>query len=178
MPQTILAILSILVVTILALSQQQGIVKGYEDMVDDEAEVLATGYALQAMEFIGQRSFDKITLNGLPVGNPDQFVQTFPTGKKCDLVPPIETGGAFDNCASLEDYNAMTPQTVAFKTESGTVQFVLEATVRYVDAGRQPTATRTFSKEVVVKVSAYTGNGTRPVLKQPVQLPRIFSYGN
>ncbi len=175
MPQTLLALLSIVVVTLLSLSQQRALLESNRAMLDDEAEVMAAGIAIQTMEYIGTRAYDEKT-RIYPIDNPNQLTSVFPEGKKCDLAPPITTGGGYDECAAIEDFNKITPAVVPFVVGKDTLKFKVSVRVTYVDANRKPTSTPSYAKEVTVTVQDIPREGGRNMLRNPIHIPRVFAY--
>ncbi len=173
MPQTLLAFLAMMIVTLLSMNQQQSLLRAYEAMLDDEMEVMAGSIALQAMEVIQARAFDSATIAG-PVTDPSALTAPpFATDNGCSL------RGLNTLCDDVDDFHMMTPDTLSFSLRGGlTYRFSVTAEVRYIDTTGSldtPSLTPTYDKEVVVVVRDVPLPNGRHVLRNPVRLPRLKS---
>jgi len=64
MQQTILALLALMIASLFSYNQDRSLLRLREAMVDTEMEVMASGVAIQVMEYIGRKAFDDKTTNG------------------------------------------------------------------------------------------------------------------
>lgn len=175
MPQTLMAILAMMTVTLASLHQQRTLLESRRAMLDDEMEIMASGLALQTLEYIGTKSFDEATINAV-VTDTEDLRANFPTGRRCPLDPSNEGAPSYDTCDDLSDYNAMSWEMTPFAVQGDTLLFEVTADVGYVDASHTRTATQTFNKEVVVTVRQLVQDGEQKLLRQPVAIARTYSY--
>ena len=186
MQQTLYAMLGMLVVTLVAFNQQRARIETRQAMINDELEVMASGIALQAMEYIGSQPFDEsLKAEGVPASQPSRLAlvgnrtgllkAAQPTGRKCTVLPDLRNDPNYDLCDDLSDFNAMKPQTVPFPVGDHTFLFEVTAAVRYVDDQKKATAGVSRHKEVVVQVGEAKKEGGVRLLRAPVRLTRTFS---
>lgn len=181
MPQTLLAMLALMLATLLAINQQRMRVETQRAMLDDELEVMATGIALQSMEYIGTKAFDQQTtaannLFGRLIDDEDELTAHFPTERRCPLLPDDEGRAGYDTCDDINDYNAMQWERVPFVVGADTIAFEVRAEVYYLNDARERTSQRYFNKEVVVTVQQVVEGDEPMLLRRPVQVSRMFSY--
>ncbi len=174
MPQTLLAFLAMMIVTLLAINQQQRVLRIYESMLDDEMEVMAAGVALQALEIIESQAFDSATIGGATVTDPSQLTTLpFATGNGCSL------RGLNALCDDVDDFNGMTPDTLTFSMRNGvTYAFEVTATVDYVTTTGASVAIAsapTYDKQITVILQDVPQPGGRRMLFNPVRLTRLKS---
>ena len=172
MSQTLMAFLAMLIVSLLSFNQQRALLQAYDAMIDDELEVMASGVAMQAMEYIATQAFD----DNAPVSTPTALTMPpFETGQACPL--GSATGGGYDVCDDLDDFHQMQWEQVPFALDADTLFFAVRAEVYYLDAALQRISTPSYTKEVVVTVRDWQGfSGARPLMRSPVRLSRTFSY--
>lgn len=187
MHQTMLALLGMMLVTMMSVSQQRALLETRRAMVNDELEVMASGVALQTMEYIGSKSFDaSLVGQNVPASQPVRLVSSggyvanlseqIPSGKACTVLSQYEDKAGFETCDDLSDFNEMEPQSIPFEVGDETVSFSVSATVRYVDGARLPLESGTSKhKEVVVQINKVSIDGKVALLPQPIALSRIFS---
>ncbi|WP_456424711.1 hypothetical protein [Rhodocaloribacter sp.] len=157
MSQTLLALVALLITMQISLVNQRSILNARVTMVDNELETIATGAALDILDYIGTKPFDEATATG--------FVSDAE-----DLTPlPFPTGGTYEEAEDIDDFNGI--QTYVYDTDIDDISFSAEIEVRYVDEDdiTQVSVTPTFSKEVVLTI-------THPNLEQPIVLNRVYSY--
>ena len=61
MPQTLLALLAMILASVLSFNQQRGALSNYDHMIGNEIEMAASGALMTVLEFVGARSFDERT---------------------------------------------------------------------------------------------------------------------
>jgi hypothetical protein len=178
MPQTMLALLAMILASLLAFSQQRNAVSNYDDMVGNEAEMAATGAMMHVLELIGSRSFDERTTpegintaGSLPLSAND-FSQDgtfggFDTGE-CNLQEPFRT----PECDDIDDLDGYVGTASALFSSGLTMDFDVEIAVSYVQDGdiSAPTTSRTRHKHVIVRAS------NRLLPHGTIQVERVFSY--
>ena len=114
MPQTVLAFLAMMIVTLLSLNQQQSMLLAYELMVNDEMEFMASAVALRAMEYVTRRDFDAAVSGAGTVASPAALQDLpFLSGNACKL-----EGALVVLCVDLDDFHKMLPDTlIVYRTE-------------------------------------------------------------
>lgn len=187
MPQTILAVLALMITVTLSLSTHQQLADQQHDMIANEVEVMATGIALQAMETIRSRDFDSWVAEhpGNTATTPSVFEAAGRWGGKaqCNAFNP-PAGGS--DCNDLDDFHdnpstgGSSPAEIDFEMGASgeAMPFKLRVEVRYVDrtsTGIVPASGKTFHKEVKVFVQDNPASG-KPILRNPIHLSRVFSY--
>ena len=127
MPQTLLALLALVVASLLSFNIQDSSKSTYEHQVHDEFEMTAAAVALQVMETAEERPFDQrstpagiVAANDfLPVTGGPEFSMwnTFgmPAAQTCDLDALWTTA----SCDDLDDLSGVTRQTVPFQMRDG-----------------------------------------------------------
>ncbi|GMQ83018.1 MAG: hypothetical protein BMS9Abin05_2490 [Rhodothermia bacterium] len=188
MQQTILAMLALMIVGSFTLNQQRGAAKTYNELVDDELEIAASGVAMHVMELIGNRAFDSRTLpdqtnvSGMLVGSSELTAESAfgKQGTTCDLDEPFKDTSP---CLDIDDAD-MAPdqwQDVPFRLKDGKeLPFDVRVEVFYVDPSDLdkplPTGQRSLHKKVIVKVRAKRHVRQNRYNDGFVRLERIFSY--
>jgi hypothetical protein len=169
MPQTVLAFLAMMIVTLLSLNQQQSMLLAYELMVNDEMEFMASAVALQAMEYVTRRDFDAAVSGTATVAAPSELQDLpFITGNSCELEGPVVF------CVDLDDFHKMLPDTLAFTgRNSTTFSFAVSTEIYYVDDALNPDSSvtyQTFSKIVAVEAADVMG-----FMDKPIRLTRLVA---
>lgn len=157
MPQTLLALVALMVAMQISLLQQRSILTARLDMVDTEYETVATGAGLDILDYIASKPFDEAT-DGRVVTN------------VAELTPlPFATGGTYEAAEDIDDFNGIVP--FVYNTDFPNVPFTIAIEVRYVEENdlSQVATSQTFAKEVLVTL-------TNPYMERPVTLSRVFSY--
>lgn len=170
-----MAILAMMTVTLASVHQQRALVETRRAMLDDELEVMASGIALQALEYIGTKSFDAATVNGVAVDVGD-LTLGFQSDKRCPLEASNEGASAYDTCDDLSDYHEIVWEVVPFAVQDDTIHFEVTADVGYLDQSHNRTSSRTFNKEVIVTVRQRVSDGEPSLLRQPISIARTYSY--
>ncbi|MFK7844786.1 MAG: hypothetical protein AB8G77_05745 [Rhodothermales bacterium] len=168
MPQTVLAFLAMMIVTMLSLNQQHSMVLAYELMLNDEMEFMASAVALRAMEYISQRDFDAAVAGTATVTDPTNLqASPFNVGNDCTLQ------GAINFCTDIDDFHGMLPDTMVFSGRDGDFKFTVSAEIYYVDDVVNPdsaVSTQTYSKTVAVIAQDVLG-----IMLQPIRLTRLVA---
>lgn len=169
MPQTVLAFLAMMIVTMLSLNQQQSMLLAYELMLNDEMEVMASAIAQQALQYVSQRDFDAAVAGGGTVNSATELQDVpFITGNNCTLV------GLQFTCVDIDDFNQMDPDTLTFTGRDNTdFLFAVTAEVFYVDPSLNPDSAvtyETYTKMIAVEAEDVTG-----IMLQPIRLTRVIA---
>ena len=175
MPQTLLSIAGLLIVTLLSFSQQQANINTQQTAVRAEMQQMAIGVAKQSMEVVRARAFDDSTKSGDPPPSELTHPDDFPTGKDCSAF------GGNDTCDSIEDFHEMFPEedpaTVSVSVPGGTFAFEIEIRVYYVDSDLDRMKnSRTERKEVTIRVQDDRGPNQEPLLHEPITFTEVLGY--
>ena len=170
MPQTLLSIAGLLIVTFLSFNQQQASIRTQQEAVRAELRQMAIGVAKQSMEVVRARAFDNATISGDPPVSELTKPENFPTGKDCQAF------GGSDTCDSIEDFHEMTPATDSMSVPGGTFAFEIEIEVHYVDSDLNRTSSRTERKEVTIRVQDDRGPNKDPLLDGPITFTEVLGY--
>ena len=185
MPQTLLALLALVLASFLMFNQQRLTARSHTNMVNDEVELAATGLASEILEFIGARSFDEestpyaIYLDGAVPDSPSVFTSSGSFGSTdrgslgCDFLAPANT----PECDDLDDVDGLgwTPVEVTLAHER-TLGFEVRTQVYYVDdtESMTPASGRTRHKRVVMDIrSDHVAGDEQDGL---LRVTRVFSY--
>ena len=162
MPQTLLALLALVLAALLSFTQQRATSRSYQTMVTNELEMAASGTMMHAMELIAARAFDE---NSTPDGidanlalpeSPVQMTAYSHFGaldrgaSGCDLMRPINT----PDCDDVDDLDGLRDIPVWLNLASGdSIRFDVDVDVFYVmdDDLADSTHVRTLHKRVVLQ---------------------------
>lgn len=178
MPQTLFALLGMILASLLAFSQQRNAVSNYSSMVGNEAELAASGAMMHVLELIGSRSFDERTTpdgiraaGSLP-SSANEFSHRDHFGGQpedgCDLQEPFQT----PSCDDVDDLHGYQDIVYVPFSSGLTLEFDVSISVSYaVEADMTAESPdRTRHKYVVVTAeSDLLSNGR-------IQVERIISY--
>ena len=170
MPQTLLSIAGLLIVTLLSFSQQQTNLSTQQAAVRAEMQQMAIGVAKQSVEVVRARAFDDSTKSGDPPPSELTKPENFPTGKDCRAF------GGGDTCDSIEDFHEMTPAIDSVSVPGGTFAFEIEIEVHYVDSDLNRDSSRTERKEVTIRVRDDRGPNQEPLLHKPITFTEVLGY--
>ena len=145
MSETIFGVLAMVMTILFAMHQHQSILSEYDDMIRDEYEIMASGVALEVMEYVAGQPFDASTAD-------DDFVLSNEYSKSKLASGPFQYGLDYAEAQVLEHFNG-TETEIVFQAGDATVTFDVEVEVYYVDASNNPTpSVKQDQKEVVVRV--------------------------
>ncbi len=184
MPQTLLALLALVLSSVLVFNQQRLTTKAQTRMMTDELELAASGLASDVLEFAEARSFDEATTprsietaQAVPALStvftaPSFFGATDRGTAGCNLLTP----GVTPECDDLDDLSGLVDVPVAIPLANGrSVPFLVTVNVEYVTgpASTVVPATPTRHKRVVVRLKSRFVNGGRGYV---LESPRVISY--
>lgn len=161
MQQTLIALGAMMIAMLFSMNQQQSIMLDQERMIHDELEMMAAGIALQTMEHIATRPFDRAV---------DESTFSFSNVKNSSFArwPFQSSDSTFASAAYLEDFHAKA-DTINFQAGDNLIPFAMSVYVHYIDGSKKHSATQTDTKEVIVSIS-------HSRYKKPlVKLQRSFS---
>ena len=182
MPQTLLALLAMILASLLSFSQQRGALSNYEHMIGNEIEMAASGALMTVLEFVGARSFDERTTPAgiasagaiLPVDESDlSLAASFGSGDRgasgCDLMEPFRT----PDCDDIDDVDGLQEQTISVTLSTGlTLDFEIAIEVDYVTGEdmNAASASPTWNKRVIVTANSdLLPHGA-------ISMERVFAY--
>lgn len=162
MPQTMIAILSMMVASLFAYNQHRSALSMRLEMINQDMELRSTNVAVDLMEEIGSMAFDDATKDG-PITTVSDL--TFRTnGEQSDS----EAGGADD----IDDYDGATIERTR-EREGYTLRFTADAEVDYVtDSGYSTAGTPSKLKKVTLSVVSQDIS-----FADTVRISQIFSCG-
>ena len=170
MPQTLLSLAGLLIITFLSFNQQQASIRTQQKAIRAEMQQMAIGVAKQSIEVLRARAFDDSTISDDPPPSELTKPENFPTGKNCQAF------GGSDTCDSIEDFHEMTPATDSVSVPGGTFAFEIEIEVHYVDSDLNRTSSRTERKEVTIRVQDDRGPNEDPLLDGPITFTEVLGY--
>lgn len=181
MPQTLLALLALVLASFLSFNQQRLTVRSYQTMVSSELELAATGLASNVIEMIGARSFDENTTpekidaaGGLVPQSPLSFSTPGSFGMlgECDLLSPADTPG----CDDVDDVHGDDWRAVPVDLAHGrSLDFEVRTQVYYVASTESmvPTSIPTLHKRVVMDIRTdHVPGATEGIIR----VTRVLSY--
>ena len=181
MPQTLLALLALVLSSLLVFNHQRLAVQSQRTMIVNEVEMAATGLAAEIIEFAGARSFDasstpkKVALAGGTV--PTTLASFSPaadfgSSATCPLLRPSEDAP----CDDIDDLDGIEWAPVAIDVSlTDSLQFEARVRVYYVDdvKSMDPAPAPTYHKRVVLDLRS-TDVPDRE--DGSVRVTRVFSY--
>lgn len=143
MPQTLLAILAMVVTSLFAFGQHRSILESRLKMIHQEVALRSTSVAVNVIEEIGSLAFDEATKDEAIMSSNDLTILT-------DGPAELETAQADD----IDDFNNR-ERTVTLVRKIGSLNFVARSTVQYVnsDGTASPTVATKY-KELTVSVKS------------------------
>ena len=186
MSQTTLSILALATAMLIAVAQIRWSVQTQYRLVDDELEVMASGVARQILEYGESRSFDERTtppvwnLSGEPLAATDfDILADFGNTPDCDFSDLTLNTVECDDVDDLHMADSIW-QTIPFVMDGDSMAFEVNVSVYYVDdldpEVRLTGSSRSFSKEMVVKVRSPLHVEQSRFLGGLVSLRRLFIY--
>ena len=186
MPQTMLALLALVLTSLIAHNQQRLQQRAYQGMIRDELEVSATGTAQNVIELIGARAFDESsvpqTLSAVGAIDVPRTASLFALESTfgvtdrgtagCHLTEPSAT----PECDDLDDVHGVSGTVDVDMGGGRSLPFEAEVEIDYVTGPDEdaPEATvPTLHKRVTLVMSSpLILDGQRPI----VIISRVFSY--
>ncbi|MEX0747919.1 MAG: hypothetical protein WD275_07970, partial [Rhodothermales bacterium] len=108
-----MALLAMMTITLASVHQQRTLLESRLAMLDDEMEVMASGIALQAIEYIATKKFDEAAATQ-SIDKETDLTSTFPQEKRCALLSSVEGKDGYVLCNDLSDFNNMSWENVPF----------------------------------------------------------------
>lgn len=181
MPQTLLALLALVLASFLTFNQQRLTLRSHQNLVTDEVELAAAGLSSEIVAFIEGRSFDENTTPGA-IGDADGTVPDDPSAftygavdggtDGCDLLKPAVT----PDCDDVDDVDGEAWIPVDVDLAHGrSLPFEVRTQVYYVDDPRSMAEASgpTRHKRVLIDIrSKYVPNATEGLYRAT----RVVSY--
>ncbi len=186
MPQTLLALLALILSSLLVFNQQRLTIRSQTNMVTDEVELAAAGLASEIMEFVGAKSFDEETTPaaiyaqaGMVPTDPSAFSGSAAFGatdrgiEGCNFLDPAHTRA----CDDVDDVDGIDWTHVDVDLAAGrTLGFDVRTQVYYVDntESMAPASAPTRHKRVVMDLRSdhVAGDEVDGLLR----VTRVISY--
>lgn len=168
MPQTLLAILSMVLTTMFAVNQHRSVLTTQLGIVRQDLSLRTTSVATDIMDEISAMAFDEATKTDA-VSDPNQLTVLPITGLDEYVGDFQESGGADD----LDDFNGLEIQRQ--RTQGAhTLNFVVRPTVNYVTGGGDTVVDYvTKMKKVTLEVSS-----TDYSFADTIRVAQVFSCGS
>lgn len=166
MPQSLIAILAMVVTSLFAFNQHKSVLNSRMGMIRQDVSMRATGVAVDVMEEIGAMAFDDATKTG-PIADLSMLTYLPLTIDSVD-VEQLESGGADD----IDDFNGLTLGRIRTHG-SQTMNFTARPRVNYVTGdGTTVVGYATKFKRVSISVVA-----TDFVFPDTVRVSQVFACG-
>ena len=169
MPQTMLAVLSMVVTTIFAFNQHRNVLSTRLNMVREDMAIRSTGVAVDILEEIGSMSFDEATRDKI-VASSSELTTLYSPGDLGQDQTSVESGGTNDiddfNGAILDRYRELKGQNIGFRAES---------VVSYVDPSDNTTEVTYPTKLKKVMIKVYSTTIARP---DTIYLSQLYACGS
>ena len=205
MPQTLLSIAGLLIVTLLSFSQQQANMRSQQQAIRAEYQQMALGVAKQSIEAIRAREY----FDGVLETDPDAEVEAFTKESDSEWEDDddcirqneqnefVSNPGGEHDCTSIEDFHDNKTMemdnadgTIPVQIPDGTIQFQVEVQVYYVeedgggivrkDPGDPPTRLKKVSVRVQDCRDGDPSDGDpcdgESILPQPIVLSEVIGY--
>ncbi|MDX1429947.1 MAG: hypothetical protein R3282_06650 [Rhodothermales bacterium] len=176
MPQTMLAVLSMVVTTLFAFNQHRNVLNTRLNMVKEDMAIRSTGVAVDVLEEIGSMSFDEATRDAV-VSSSNELTSVYSASfremeqyEESTNHEYIEAGGTND----IDDFNGAIMERTRTLNEK-TLGFRAEAVVGYVDPVDKTTEVNYPTKLKKVTIKVFSKNIARP---DTIYLSQIFSCGS
>jgi hypothetical protein len=155
MPQTMLALLAMLVVMMLTVSQYQNAVHVRKNIVRNEVSMQTTGVAVDWLERIGSEAFDEAVADGSVITSPNQLTEG----------PPFAADFQEND---IDDFHGVSKDTMRV-VNGREIWFHLQSSIAYADPEdpEKVVAWRTKAKKATVRAwSTSIANPDTVVLSQ------------
>ena len=150
-----MGLLGLMIAMLLSLNVQRASLSAKVQVIDNEMETIASGVALEVLDYVGSKPFDAATA----------LAEVEDESELTAL--PFSTGMAYEEADDIDDFNQI--QTYTFPEFD--FDFDIDITVEYVDEN-DPEAvatSQTFAKKVTVTIN-------NEYLESPVQLSQAYTY--
>ncbi len=174
MPQTMLAVLSMVVTTLFAFNQHRNVLNTRLNMVREDMAIRSTGVAVDVLEEIGSMSFDEATRDKVISSSTEltsfERKSFYLMEQEGSSQTSQESGGSND----IDDFNgAMMERTRTLNEKS--LGFRAQSIVSYVDPVDKTTEVDYPTKLKKVTIKVFSMNLARP---DTIYLSQLYSCGS
>ena len=150
-----MGLLGLMITMLLSFNVQRASVTAKVQVINNEMETIASGVALEVLDYVGSKPFDTATALG-PVENASELTPL-----------PFSSGLAFEEADDLDDFHHIELHTLP----EFDFDFTVDLTVEYVEENDPAViaTTQTFAKKVTVTI-------TNAYLQTPVTLSQVYTY--
>ncbi len=155
MRQTLMALLGLMIAMLLSLNVQRASLSAKAQVIDNEMETIASGVALEVLDYVGSKPFDAATALG-------------EVEEESELTTlPFSTGMSYEEADDIDDFH----QIQTHSLPEFEFDFDIDITVDYVDENDPEVVatSQTFAKKVTVTIN-------KGYLESPVQLSQVYTY--
>ena len=155
MRQTIMGLLGLTIAMLLSLNVHRASLTAKVYVIDNEMETIASGIALEVLDYVGSKPFDAATTNGT-------------VDNASELTPlPFSTGMTYQEAGDIDDFH----QIQTYSLPAFDFDFDIDITVAYVDENdpERIAGSQTFAKRVTVTIND-------EYLASPVHLSQVYTY--
>jgi hypothetical protein len=164
MPQTILALLALMVAMLFSLQMQKRALQTQQRMIRDDLAIHSTGFADEMLGLVGTQAFDEAVKGS----------QTVDARSELTAGPPFNDGGS--NNDDIDDFHdAFANNDLTRRVNGADLTFDIDVDVEYVendDTDGSRATRRTKTKRVTVKVTSLDVPNA-----QTIELSRPFTCG-
>ena len=150
-----MGLLGLMIAMLLSLNVQRASLSAKAQVIDNEMETIASGVALEVLDYAGSKPFDAATAAGT-VNDASELTAL-----------PFSTGMAYNEADDIDDFHQI--QTYTFPEFD--FDFDIDISVAYVDENDPEViaASQTFAKKITVTIN-------NEYLESPVQLTQVYTY--
>ena len=150
-----MGLLGLMIAMLLSLNVQRVSLSAKIQVIDNEMETIASGVALEVLDYVGSKPFDAATALG-EVEDESELTTL-----------PFSTGMSYEEADDIDDFH----QIETHSLPEFEFDFDIDITIEYVDENDPEViaTSQTFAKKVTVTIN----NG---YLKSPVQLSQVYTY--
>ncbi len=175
MPQTMLAILSMVVTTLFAFNQHRNVLSTRLNMVREDMAIRSTGVAVDILEEIGSMAFDESTRDKVVASASELTYVPRIDLNSLNLMEEtnessVESGGTND----IDDFNGAVIERNRTLNEKN-IGFRAQAVVRYVDPIDKSTEVSYPTKLKKVTIKVFSTHIARP---DTIYLSQLYSCGS
>ena len=155
MNQTLMGLLGLMIAMLLSLNVQRASLSAKAQVIDNEMETIASGVALEVLDYVGSKPFDAATALG-EVEDESELTTL-----------PFSTGNAYEEADDIDDFH----QIETYSLPEFDFDFDIDITIEYVDEDDPEVVatSQTFAKKVTVTIN-------NEYLESPVQLSQVYTY--
>ena len=149
--------LGLMIAMLLSLNVQRASLSARVQVIDNEMETIASGVALEVLDYVGSKPFDAATALS-EVENESELTAL-----------PFSTGMSYEEADDIDDFHQI--ETHSLSEFEFDIDIDIDISVAYVDENNPEViaTSQTFAKKVTVTIN----NGYS---ESPVQLSQVYTY--